>query len=66
MIVNACGAEAGNRGAEKPGSDFSFTVCHSIGNITYETSGFIAKNKDQLRADLVELLNASPNPGTKQ
>lgn len=54
--------KAGNRGAEKLGSDTSFTISHSIGNITYETAGFIAKNKDQLRADLVELLNASPNP----
>ncbi|KAL8446849.1 hypothetical protein Emag_004610 [Eimeria magna] len=58
--------KAGNRGAEKMGSDINFTVCHSIGNITYDTTGFIAKNKDQLRADLVELLNESPNPVASQ
>ncbi|KAL8274693.1 hypothetical protein Esti_001408 [Eimeria stiedai] len=58
--------KAGNRGAEKMGSDISFTICHSIGNITYDTTGFIAKNKDQLRADLVELLNESPNPVASQ
>lgn len=46
-------------------SDLNFTICHSIGNITYDTNGFISKNKDQLRADLVELLNDSPNPGTQ-
>ncbi|KAL8452715.1 hypothetical protein Emed_001279 [Eimeria media] len=58
--------KAGNRGAEKMGSDINFTICHSIGNITYDTTGFIAKNKDQLRADLVELLNESPNPVASQ
>ncbi|KAL8425082.1 hypothetical protein Efla_001471 [Eimeria flavescens] len=58
--------KAGNRGAEKMGSDVNFTVCHSIGNITYDTTGFIAKNKDQLRADLVDLVNESPNPVASQ
>ena len=56
-------AEAGNSGSERLGSDLNFTVCHSIGNITYEATNFIAKNKDQLRAEFVELLNVSSNPG---
>ncbi|OEH76123.1 myosin A [Cyclospora cayetanensis] len=53
--------KARNRGSEKPGSDLDFTICHCIGNITYCTEGFIAKNKDQLRAEFAELLSASTN-----
>lgn len=56
MVSNA---EAGNGGASRVTSDMSFTIRHSIGDITYDAEGFVAKNTDQLRAEFVDVINNS-------
>lgn len=48
----------------KVGGNTSFIVCHTIGDIQYSVHGFIFKNKDVLRPELIEVLQASNNPVT--
>eukprot|EP00917_Polyrhabdina_sp_WS-2016_P020973 GHVP01045222.1.p1 GENE.GHVP01045222.1~~GHVP01045222.1.p1 ORF type:complete len:809 (+),score=141.40 GHVP01045222.1:80-2428(+) len=43
-------------------SHISFIVVHTIGEITYNATGFILKNKDVLRPEFVDLVNASTDP----
>ena len=38
-----------------------FTVKHYAGDVTYSVKGFIEKNKDTLRSDVVDLLCLSRN-----
>eukprot|EP01071_Lankesteria_metandrocarpae_P005010 Lankesteria_metandrocarpae@DN3807_c0_g1_i1.p1 len=45
----------------KVASNFMFLVDHTIGEIQYNVRGFLAKNKDVLRPDLVEVVQASSN-----
>lgn len=39
--------------------NFKFTVEHYAGNVTYDTAGFVAKNKDQLYQESLELMQTS-------
>lgn len=50
--------------AAKVGGQQNFIVAHTIGDIQYNVTGFLFKNKDVLRAELVEVIQASPNPVT--
>lgn len=45
----------------KISSDINFIVTHTIGDIQYCATGFLAKNKDLLKSDLVEVLQSSEN-----
>ena len=46
----------------KPKSErLEFTVQHYAAPVTYNVRGFIQKNKDMLRADIVDLLCSSKN-----
>jgi myosin-15 len=38
-----------------------FSIQHYAGRVTYAVKGFLDKNKDTLRADVVELLITSKN-----
>ncbi|RWR90398.1 myosin-1 [Cinnamomum micranthum f. kanehirae] len=38
--------------------DRAFTVCHYVGEVTYDTSGFLEKNRDLLHADSIQLLSS--------
>jgi hypothetical protein len=42
--------------------DFLFTVRHYAGAVTYDTAGFLEKNKDQLYQEMVDLLRSSACP----
>lgn len=64
------GAYAGLKGNEilqpaKVASNINFVILHTIGPIQYNCQGFLVKNKDILRAELVEVAQASSNPVTK-
>lgn len=48
----------------KLGSNINFIVDHTIGQIPYNATGFLFKNKDVLRAELVEVIQRSSNPVT--
>ena len=48
----------------KYGSEDKFTVEHTIGLIDYMIKDFIFKNRDVLRAELIDVIQASPNPVT--
>lgn len=43
----------------KISGDVNFVVSHTIGDIQYSASGFLFKNKDVLRAELVEVVQKS-------
>jgi myosin-5 len=45
--------------------DFLFTVHHYAGAVTYNSAGFLDKNKDQLYQEAVDLLQASACPLTR-
>lgn len=47
-------------------SNIEFLVDHTIGQICYNTTGFLFKNKDVLRAGLVEVIQESKNPVCSQ
>lgn len=47
----------------KNGDRRSFTIRHSTGEVTYETANFLFKNKDILRAELVEVVRRSEDKG---
>eukprot|EP00922_Rhytidocystis_sp_ex-Travisia-forbesii_P048911 GHVS01072823.1.p1 GENE.GHVS01072823.1~~GHVS01072823.1.p1 ORF type:complete len:673 (-),score=82.08 GHVS01072823.1:358-2139(-) len=47
--------------AAKVGSNINFLVVHTIGEIQYSGENFLLKNKDVLRAELMEIVQASPN-----
>ncbi|KAH6771045.1 myosin 1 [Perilla frutescens var. hirtella] len=40
----------------------AFTVCHYAGEVTYDTTGFLEKNRDLLHLDSIELLSSSTCP----
>ena len=40
----------------------AFAVLHYAGVVTYQVKGFLQKNKDELSADLLEMLRSSSNP----
>lgn len=44
------------------GSSINFIIDHTIGQIAYNATGFLYKNKDYLRAELVEVMQQSSNP----
>ncbi|XP_038654074.1 myosin-IIIa isoform X4 [Scyliorhinus canicula] len=46
--------------------DLSFGINHYAGKVLYNASGFLAKNRDTLPADIVLLLRSSDNKITKQ
>lgn len=46
----------------KVGPDKNFVVIHTIGEISYCATGFLFKNKDVLRPELMEAVQASSNP----
>jgi len=55
-------AHAANELYSKPRTDRQeFVVTHYTGPTTYNVLGFIEKNKDVVRGDMVELLVASGN-----
>ncbi|KAJ1400149.1 P-loop containing nucleoside triphosphate hydrolase [Sesbania bispinosa] len=39
--------------------DKAFTVCHYAGEVTYDTTGFLEKNRDLLHLDSIQLLSSS-------
>ncbi|KAH0480515.1 MAG: hypothetical protein KVP17_001860 [Porospora cf. gigantea B] len=43
-------------------SDKTFVIAHTIGQIHYSVDGFIAKNRDVLRAEFLDLVKASSDP----
>lgn len=45
----------------KTADKLEFSVAHYAGSVTYSVRGFIQKNKDMLRADIVDLLCSSKN-----
>lgn len=48
----------------KLSANINFAVDHTIGEVTYNATGFLFKNKDVLRAELVEVLQRSQNAVT--
>eukprot|EP01056_Protomagalhaensia_sp_Gyna25_P003135 Protomagalhaensia_sp_Gyna_25__3134@NODE_286_length_4042_cov_30_477142_g220_i0_p1_GENE_NODE_286_length_4042_cov_30_477142_g220_i0NODE_286_length_4042_cov_30_477142_g220_i0_p1_ORF_typecomplete_len830_score162_11Myosin_head/PF00063_21/4_8e177AAA_30/PF13604_6/0_042AAA_30/PF13604_6/1_1e02TniB/PF05621_11/0_0037AAA_16/PF13191_6/0_035AAA_22/PF13401_6/0_066ABC_tran/PF00005_27/0_059RdRP_2/PF00978_21/0_098_NODE_286_length_4042_cov_30_477142_g220_i01462635 len=50
----------------KVGAQQNFIVVHTVGEIQYNIVGFLFKNKDVLRAELVEVIQASSNPVVSQ
>ncbi|KAG5188336.1 myosin-like protein, partial [Tribonema minus] len=42
--------------------DYKFMVQHYAGDITYETEGFLEKNRDTLHSEGIDLLNSSSSP----
>lgn len=44
----------------------AFTVSHYAHNVTYESEGFLAKNRDTVPDQIVEVLQATSNPFLKQ
>eukprot|EP01053_Blabericola_migrator_P011942 Blabericola_migrator_1__11941@NODE_72_length_15243_cov_214_481220_g65_i0_p2_GENE_NODE_72_length_15243_cov_214_481220_g65_i0NODE_72_length_15243_cov_214_481220_g65_i0_p2_ORF_typecomplete_len816_score207_18Myosin_head/PF00063_21/4_8e199TniB/PF05621_11/0_0023ABC_tran/PF00005_27/0_055AAA_22/PF13401_6/0_22AAA_22/PF13401_6/2e03AAA_30/PF13604_6/4_7e03AAA_30/PF13604_6/0_13AAA_16/PF13191_6/0_13TsaE/PF02367_17/0_12IQ/PF00612_27/3_8e02IQ/PF00612_27/1_8RsgA_GTPase/PF03193_16/0_3_NODE_72_length_15243_cov_214 len=46
----------------KIGGDSNFIITHTIGDIQYCVLSFVAKNKDMLKAELVEVMQKSSNP----
>ncbi|XP_031101638.1 myosin-1-like isoform X1 [Ipomoea triloba] len=42
----------------KGGRGKAFTVCHYAGEVTYDTSGFLEKNRDLLHLDSIQLLSS--------
>jgi myosin-5 len=61
-----------NQGFENKGKDFpyqkarfgksSFTVCHYAVDVTYDSEGFVEKNRDTVPDEHLELLKAATNP----
>eukprot|EP00914_Ancora_sagittata_P031282 GHVO01063276.1.p1 GENE.GHVO01063276.1~~GHVO01063276.1.p1 ORF type:complete len:772 (+),score=161.73 GHVO01063276.1:306-2318(+) len=50
----------------KVGSNINFIVDHTIGEIQYTVVNFLFKNKDVLRAELIEVVNSSANEVTNE
>eukprot|EP00752_Nemacystus_decipiens_P018668 g16737.t1 len=50
-----------NFNKERFATKLEFTVHHYAGRVIYNTGGFVEKNKDQLQADLVQMLSLSNN-----
>eukprot|EP00917_Polyrhabdina_sp_WS-2016_P014637 GHVP01031990.1.p1 GENE.GHVP01031990.1~~GHVP01031990.1.p1 ORF type:complete len:828 (+),score=177.56 GHVP01031990.1:27-2510(+) len=46
----------------KVGGDENFIIDHTVGVIQYNVTNFLFKNKDVLRPDLIECVQASTNP----
>ncbi|KTW28883.1 hypothetical protein T552_01512 [Pneumocystis carinii B80] len=44
----------------------SFTICHYALEVTYQSDGFIEKNKDTISDDLLNLLNSTTNNFVKE
>lgn len=49
----------------KVSPNINFVVTHTIGDIQYNGEGFLFKNKDVLRAEIMEVIQASENPVVK-
>jgi len=47
--------------AAKVGANINFLIVHTIGAIQYNGDGFLFKNKDVLRPEIMEVVQASPN-----
>lgn len=52
--------------AAKVGGNINFVVAHTIGDIQYTATSFLLKNKDVLRAELAEVVQASENEVVNQ
>eukprot|EP00922_Rhytidocystis_sp_ex-Travisia-forbesii_P048910 GHVS01072822.1.p1 GENE.GHVS01072822.1~~GHVS01072822.1.p1 ORF type:complete len:390 (-),score=58.41 GHVS01072822.1:778-1947(-) len=50
----------------KVGANINFVVTHTIGDIQYSGEGFLYKNKDILRADMMAVVQASENEVASQ
>lgn len=50
----------------KVSPNINFLVNHTIGDIQYNAEGFLFKNKDVLRAEIMEIVQQSENPVVKQ
>ncbi|KAL8446773.1 hypothetical protein Emed_004775 [Eimeria media] len=64
-LVSACCSKLKNCPRFVPAkinAQTSFNVKHTIGTIKYSAQGFLFKNKDVLRPEMVEVVQASPNP----
>ncbi|EZG47683.1 putative myosin [Gregarina niphandrodes] len=61
FLAGAAGALSSNKhfAKAKISSDINFIITHTIGDIQYNSTGFIAKNKDMLKAELVEVMQKS-------
>lgn len=59
--VNMAFKGTGHLDDTKLRSTILFCVKHTVGDITYDGSEFIRKNKDVLRSELVEVVKASRN-----
>ncbi|KAL8437328.1 hypothetical protein Efla_004286 [Eimeria flavescens] len=63
-FVAACKTNFKNSTKYKPAKvspNINFLVTHTIGDIQYNAEGFLYKNKDVLRAEIMELVQASQN-----
>ncbi|CDJ63030.1 hypothetical protein ENH_00032020 [Eimeria necatrix] len=63
-FVAACKSAFKNSPKFKPAKvspNINFLVCHTIGDIQYNAEGFLFKNKDVLRAEIMEVVQASSN-----
>ncbi|CDJ31473.1 LOW QUALITY PROTEIN: uncharacterized protein EMH_0067060 [Eimeria mitis] len=63
-FVAACKSAFKNSTKFKPAKvspNINFLVSHTIGDIQYSAEGFLFKNKDVLRAEIMEIVQASTN-----
>lgn len=68
-LVNACTATLKGNDKYIPAkvaSNINFIIQHTIGPIQYCATNFLLKNKDVLRAELMELIQKSSNPIVKE
>lgn len=67
-FVAACKAAFKNSTKFKPAKvspNMNFLISHTIGDIQYNAEGFLFKNKDVLRAEIMEVVQASTNSVVK-
>lgn len=68
-LVGSCKNNLKNNPAFQParvGPNVNFLVIHTIGAIQYNSEGFLYKNKDVLRSELMEIVKKSPSKVTQQ
>ncbi|CDI81904.1 Myosin, heavy polypeptide 1, skeletal muscle,adult, related, related [Eimeria acervulina] len=68
-FVAACKTAFKNNPKFKPAKvspNINFLVSHTIGDIQYSAEGFLFKNKDVLRAEIMEVVQASTNVVVKE
>ena len=61
-LYDRCGAHPRFTVSSKDRVDFRFTIRHYAGDVTYDTAGFLEKNKDQLFQETIDLLSSSACP----